>query len=96
MIFLRVTPLVPNWFVSLGCPLVGMPLHVFFFGGMLGFVPAGIFHCLNGRALKNLLNSNGVDPFTSFLTLFGLQFVVLLPLWLCGKRKADELAKKIS
>eukprot|EP00472_Partenskyella_glossopodia_P012803 CAMPEP_0197514912 /NCGR_PEP_ID=MMETSP1318-20131121/206_1 /TAXON_ID=552666 /ORGANISM="Partenskyella glossopodia, Strain RCC365" /LENGTH=213 /DNA_ID=CAMNT_0043063133 /DNA_START=172 /DNA_END=813 /DNA_ORIENTATION=+ len=95
MIFLRVTPLVPNWFVSLGAPLVGMPAHVFFVGGMIGFIPSGIFHCLNGRALKNLINSTGVDPLTSFLTLFGLQFVVLLPLWLCGKRKANELEREI-
>jgi len=96
MIFLRVTPLVPNWFVSLGSPMVGMPINVFFFGGMLGFVPAGIFHCLNGRALKSLVTDSGVDPFTSFFTLFGLQFVVLLPLWLCGKKKSRELEAKIS
>ena len=27
MLFLRVTPLVPNWFVNLACPLVGMPVR---------------------------------------------------------------------
>mmetsp|Transcript_13174 Transcript_13174/g.18243 ORF Transcript_13174/g.18243 Transcript_13174/m.18243 type:complete len:272 (+) Transcript_13174:171-986(+) len=95
MIFLRVTPLVPNWFVSLGAPLVGMPLHVFFLGGMIGFIPAGIFHCMNGRALKNLVNESGVDPLTSFATLFGLQFLVLLPLWICGKQKAAQLESEI-
>eukprot|EP00469_Lotharella_globosa_P017701 CAMPEP_0167823010 /NCGR_PEP_ID=MMETSP0112_2-20121227/7872_1 /TAXON_ID=91324 /ORGANISM="Lotharella globosa, Strain CCCM811" /LENGTH=257 /DNA_ID=CAMNT_0007724557 /DNA_START=17 /DNA_END=790 /DNA_ORIENTATION=+ len=95
MIFLRVTPLVPNWFVSLGAPMVDMPPHVFFFGGMIGFIPSGIFHCLNGRALKQLVDSQGVDPKKAFLTLFGLQFIVLLPLWLCGKRSADKLAAEI-
>jgi len=95
MIFLRVTPLMPNWFVSLGAPLIDMPLHVFFFGGMIGFIPSGIFHCLNGRALKNLVNESGVDPLTSFLTLFGLQFPPLLLMWLFGKRKAQEIEKEI-
>mmetsp|Transcript_10902 Transcript_10902/g.26728 ORF Transcript_10902/g.26728 Transcript_10902/m.26728 type:complete len:91 (-) Transcript_10902:286-558(-) len=74
---------------------VAMPMHVFFFGGMIGFIPAGIFHCLNGRALKSMVEDTVVDPLTSFITLFGLQFVVLLPLWLCGKRKAAELEQKI-
>ena len=29
MLFLRLTPLIPNWFVNLGSPLVGMP-YVYF------------------------------------------------------------------
>ena len=36
MLFLRLTPLIPNWFVNLGSPLVGMPYMYFltatFFG----------------------------------------------------------------
>jgi uncharacterized membrane protein YdjX (TVP38/TMEM64 family) len=39
MLFLRLTPLIPNWFVNLGSPLVNMPYRYFltatFFGTLL-------------------------------------------------------------
>jgi uncharacterized membrane protein YdjX (TVP38/TMEM64 family) len=31
MLFLRLTPLIPNWFVNLASPLVGMP-YIYFLG----------------------------------------------------------------
>lgn len=36
MLFLRVTPLVPNWFVNLASPLVGMPYKYFLVGSFFG------------------------------------------------------------
>jgi hypothetical protein len=35
MIFLRITPLVPNSFVNMASPVVGIPFHIFFFGTLL-------------------------------------------------------------
>lgn len=36
MLFLRLTPLIPNWFVNLGSPLVGMPYLYFAVGSLIG------------------------------------------------------------
>ena len=36
MLFLRLTPLVPNWFVNLASPLVGMPYIYFLTGTLFG------------------------------------------------------------
>jgi hypothetical protein len=36
MLFLRLTPLIPNWFVNVSSPIVGMPFAYFFFGTLLG------------------------------------------------------------
>ena len=38
MLFLRLTPLIPNWFVNIASPLVNMPYHYF-----LGATFFGIF-----------------------------------------------------
>jgi uncharacterized membrane protein YdjX (TVP38/TMEM64 family) len=36
MLFLRLTPLIPNWFVNLGSPLVGMPYIYFLIASFFG------------------------------------------------------------
>lgn len=36
MLFLRISPIVPNWVVNVANPIVGMPLHIFAFGTFFG------------------------------------------------------------
>jgi len=36
MIFLRVTPIVPNWFINLASPLIDIPLFQFAAGTFIG------------------------------------------------------------
>lgn len=36
MLFLRMTPLLPNWFINLVAPVIGVPLFPFAFGTFLG------------------------------------------------------------
>lgn len=54
MLFLRVTPLVPNWLVNLSSPLVEVPFSNFFFATLIGLIPANIFHVTMGSEIKNL------------------------------------------
>ncbi|CAG9570523.1 conserved hypothetical protein [Leishmania major strain Friedlin] len=39
LIFLRLTPILPNWLVNLASPVLGVPLHTFAGATMLGIVP---------------------------------------------------------
>ena len=39
MLFLRLTPLVPNWFVNLASPLVNIPYHYFLIASAFGMMP---------------------------------------------------------
>ena len=36
VLFLRITPFLPNWFINLTGPLVGVPLAPFFWGSVIG------------------------------------------------------------
>jgi uncharacterized membrane protein YdjX (TVP38/TMEM64 family) len=36
MLFLRITPLLPNWFVNVASPIVGVPLHIFVLATLVG------------------------------------------------------------
>lgn len=36
IIFLRITPFLPNWFINITSPVINVPLKVFFIGTFLG------------------------------------------------------------
>uniref|UniRef100_A0A915D014 Transmembrane protein 41B n=1 Tax=Ditylenchus dipsaci TaxID=166011 RepID=A0A915D014_9BILA len=39
IVFLRVTPILPNWFINVASPLLDVPLKPFFFGTLAGVAP---------------------------------------------------------
>lgn len=86
MLFLRITPLVPNWFVNMGSPIVGIPLKIFFIGTFLGLMPANIIHVKTGLALSEL-EQIGLN-LHALLGLVVLGFVALLPTLF--KKKLEE------
>ena len=40
MLFLRVTPTLPNTFINFSSPIVGVPYHTFFLATAIGLIPA--------------------------------------------------------
>ena len=36
IIFLRITPFLPNWFINITSPVINVPLMPFFFGTVIG------------------------------------------------------------
>jgi uncharacterized membrane protein YdjX (TVP38/TMEM64 family) len=51
LLFLRLTPFLPNWFLNLACPVLGVRLGVFAAATALGVVPASLLCVRAGRAL---------------------------------------------
>lgn len=81
MLFLRLTPLVPNWTINLTAPLAGVPMRIFVASTVLGLVPANYFHTQTGATLAELASEDAGGGFhwRPLLTLLGLQFVALAP-----------------
>lgn len=85
VIFLRLTPLVPNWFVNLSSPIVGIPLSKFYLGTFLGLMPFNYIHINTGLALDNITKFGASA--NQLLLLAGLSVFMLLPTLLTrGKR----------
>lgn len=40
MLFLRLTPTLPNTFINVASPIVNVPYHIFFLGTLIGLIPA--------------------------------------------------------
>lgn len=54
VLFLRITPLVPNWLLNLSTPIVGVPFKYFFCASVIGLLPANIMHVTMGSEIAKL------------------------------------------
>lgn len=62
MLFLRITPLVPNFVVNISCPHVGVPMRTFFWGTFFGVGFPSILLIRIGYNLDRLASSDAVKP----------------------------------
>lgn len=60
MMFLRITPLFPNWFVNYSVALIGMPFSYFFVASILAIQPAATMSIAMGGMLRDV-GEKGLD-----------------------------------
>ncbi len=87
IIFLRITPFVPNWFMNLSSPLINIPLVPFALGTFIGVAPPSCFYVQAGTTLNKLTNSTAVFTWQSILTLAFFSVVALLPVFFKNQLK---------
>lgn len=88
IIFLRITPLVPNFFINIASPLVDVPLGTFFLGTFIGVAPPSILFVKMGQTLQQLTTTS--VPVSTMVGLVAIGFVSLLPVLY-----KDRLKKKL-
>eukprot|EP01134_Creolimax_fragrantissima_P003924 CFRG3924T1 len=49
IIFLRVTPILPNWFINITAPVIHVPVRPFFIGTFIGVAPPSVFFIQAGQ-----------------------------------------------
>ncbi|XP_050214957.1 uncharacterized membrane protein At4g09580-like [Mercurialis annua] len=86
MLFLRVTPTLPNLFINLASPIVDIPFHVFFLATLLGLIPASYITVRAGLALGDLKSIKDLYDFKTLSMLFLIGSVVIFPTLLKRKR----------
>lgn len=79
IIFLRITPFLPNWFINITSPVLDVPLIPFFFGTFLGVAPPSFLAIQGGTTLHQLTSSSDTVSLNSILMLFGFACLSLLP-----------------
>lgn len=97
LLFLRISPLLPNWFINMSSPILNVPLKHFFFATFFGLMPANYIHVTTGKVLLEFQEGpdDGGIPvdFSKLLMLLGLAFLALIPTLL--KSKFSELDAKM-
>ncbi|CAK9299795.1 unnamed protein product [Gordionus sp. m RMFG-2023] len=87
IIFLRITPILPNWLINLVCPILNIPLKPYFIGTFLGVAPPSILAIQMGKTLLNMTaypdddtNNNSIFDLKSMAFLLICALFSLLPL----------------
>ncbi|XP_058091266.1 uncharacterized membrane protein At4g09580-like [Magnolia sinica] len=86
MLFLRITPTLPNTFINLASPIVDIPFHVFFLATLVGLMPSTYITVRAGLALGDLRSVKDLYDFKTLSVLFLIGFVSILPTILKRKR----------
>ncbi|XP_010695550.2 uncharacterized membrane protein At4g09580 [Beta vulgaris subsp. vulgaris] len=79
MLFLRVTPTLPNTFINVASPIVDVPYHIFFLATFIGLIPAAYVTVRAGIALGELRSIGDLYDFNSIATLFLIGIVSVTP-----------------
>ncbi|XP_024010027.1 uncharacterized membrane protein At4g09580 isoform X2 [Eutrema salsugineum] len=84
MLFLRITPTLPNLFINLSSPIVDIPFHVFFLATLVGLMPAS--YITAGLALGDLRSVKDLYDFKTLSVLFLIGSISIFPALLKRKR----------
>lgn len=80
-VFLRVTPILPNWFINISSGNVGIGYPTFFFGSLIGLVPNAIILAKAGVEFASFGKAEGFGSFDlqRGLGLAAIGLLALLP-----------------
>ncbi|XP_044960977.1 uncharacterized membrane protein At4g09580-like [Hordeum vulgare subsp. vulgare] len=95
MLFLRVTPTLPNTFINLASPMVDVLFHTFLLATLIGLIPAAYVTVRAGIALGELTSLSDLYDTQSVALLFLIGVVSVTPA-LLSKDKAQEKAPEIA
>nr|XP_022899973.1 transmembrane protein 41B isoform X1 [Onthophagus taurus] len=88
MVFLRVTPFLPNWFINLTAPVIGVPLIPFALGTFVGVAPPSFVAIQAGQTLHRMSASDSAFSWTSIFWLGVFAVFSLIPIFF--KRQLKE------
>uniref|UniRef100_A0A8C6SZ15 Transmembrane protein 41B n=1 Tax=Neogobius melanostomus TaxID=47308 RepID=A0A8C6SZ15_9GOBI len=88
IIFLRITPFLPNWFINITSPVINVPLGVFFIGTFLGVAPPSFVAINAGTTLYKLTTAGEAVSWNSLAVLGILAVLSILPV--CFQKKIQK------
>ncbi|XP_077420665.1 transmembrane protein 41B isoform X2 [Vanacampus margaritifer] len=88
IIFLRITPFLPNWFINITSPVINVPLGVFFIGTFLGVAPPSFVAINAGTTLYKLTTAGEAVSWNSLAVLAVLAVLSILPV--CFQKKLQQ------
>ena len=88
IIFLRITPFLPNWFINLVSPVIGVKLTPFWIGTFLGVAPPSFVAIQAGTTLQQLTSSTDAITIWSVAILAGFAILRYFP---CKTSKSYDI-----
>ncbi|KAF2073514.1 hypothetical protein CYY_005164 [Polysphondylium violaceum] len=91
IIFLRITPFLPNWFINLASPLLDVPISTFSIGTFIGIMPATFLAVKAGLSIQEIQKPSDIFDLKSILTMALLAILSILPTLDPVKKRLDKL-----
>lgn len=88
ILFLRITPFLPNWFINIVAPVIGVPLLPFWIGSFFGVAPPSFVFIQAGTTLEQLTSSSDAITVQSVSLLVVFALLSLVPILLKNRLKA--------
>ncbi|XP_077304573.1 LOW QUALITY PROTEIN: transmembrane protein 41A [Lithobates pipiens] len=79
LLFLRLFPMTPNWFLNLSSPILNIPVGQFFFSVLLGLLPYNFICVQTGSILSKIKSLDDMFSWGTLLTLLGIALAALIP-----------------
>ncbi|KAJ1530902.1 hypothetical protein ONE63_005742 [Megalurothrips usitatus] len=79
MVFLRVTPFLPNWFINIVAPVIDVPLKPFWLGTFFGVAPPSFVAIQTGKTLHQLSSTDAKFSWNSVVLLAVFAVLSLIP-----------------
>ncbi|XP_063987082.1 transmembrane protein 41 homolog isoform X2 [Diachasmimorpha longicaudata] len=93
ILFLRMTPLLPNWFINLASPVIGVPIAPFTLGTFFGVAPPSFLAIQAGQTLNKLTSSSDTWSWSSMIVLCIFALLSLVPVYF--KNLFNRLFKRL-
>ncbi|CAB4064344.1 Transmembrane protein 41B,Transmembrane protein 41 homolog [Lepeophtheirus salmonis] len=90
ILFLRITPLVPNWLINITSPILEVDVIPFWFGTFFGVAPPSIVAIKAGKTLQEMTSTADAFSYQSIILLFLISLLCLLPI---GMKKISKNLK---
>ncbi|XP_046514069.1 transmembrane protein 41A isoform X1 [Equus quagga] len=91
LLFLRLFPMTPNWFLNLSAPILNIPVVQFFFSVLIGLIPYNFICVQTGSILSTLTSLDALFSWGTVFKLLAIALVALVPGTLIKKFSQKDL-----
>ncbi|XP_048202972.1 transmembrane protein 41A [Perognathus longimembris pacificus] len=91
LLFLRLFPMTPNWFLNLSAPILNIPIVQFFFSVLIGLIPYNFICVQTGSILSTLTSLEALFSWDTLFKLLAIALVALVPGTLIKKFSQEHL-----
>ncbi|XP_040904972.1 transmembrane protein 41A-B-like [Toxotes jaculatrix] len=91
LLFLRFFPMTPNWFLNITCPVLNIPMPVFFFSVLIGLIPYNFICVRTGSILSEISSLDDIFSWSTLAQLLAIALMALVPGALIKHYSKDHL-----
>jgi len=80
LLFLRITPFLPNWFINITSPVLNIPVSKFFWATFIGVAPLQFIAVSSGKEINKLVTFGDALSYDSIIFCVAAAVVAILPI----------------